>query len=102
MSISDAAVYLVGAATAYMLFLLKTAAKTTAEETAKAVIQQLVWPEELARELQKSRGVERQELRFKSYGALWKELRPLAIYDSTMINEASGMTRPSGGGCATK
>ena len=89
MSISDAAVYLVGAATAYMLFLLKTAAKTTAEETAKAVIQQLVWPEELARELQKSRGVERQELRFKSYGALWKELRPLAIYDSTMINKAT-------------
>src|SRR5260370_42376107 len=66
---------------------LQTAAKTTAEEAAKATIQQLKWPGELARELQKTRGVERQELRFKSYGALWKELRPLAIYDATVINK---------------
>jgi hypothetical protein len=42
---------------------------------------------ELAQELQKTRGVERQDLRFKSYGTLWKELRPLAIYDSTLITK---------------
>jgi hypothetical protein len=75
----------------YGLFLLKAgteaAVKTSAEEAAKATIQQLQWPAELARELQKTRGVERQELRFKSYGALWKELRPLAIYDATVINK---------------
>ena len=75
----------------YGLHLLKTATeaavKTSAEETAKATIQQLKWPGELARELQKTRGVERQELRFKSYGALWKELRLLAIYDATVINK---------------
>lgn len=75
----------------YGLLLLKTgteaAVKTSAEEAAKATIQQLKWPGELARELQKTRGVERQELRFKSYGALWKELRPLAIYDATGINK---------------
>ena len=57
----------------YGLRLLKTgteaAVKTSAEEAAKATIQQLKWPGELARELQKTRGVERQELRFKSYGA---------------------------------
>lgn len=74
----------------YALVLLKAgteaAVKTSAEEAAKATIQQLQWPAELARELQKTRGVERQELRFKSYGALWKELRPLAIYDETIIN----------------
>jgi len=74
----------------YGLRLLKTgteaAVKTSAEEAAKATIQQLKWPGELARELQKTRGVERQELRFKSYGSLWKELRPLAIYDATVIN----------------
>lgn len=75
----------------YSLRLLKTGTeafvKTTAEETAKATIQELKWPGELARELQKTRGVERQELRFISYGALWKELRPLAIYDSAVINQ---------------
>ena len=75
----------------YGLFLLRTATeaavKTSAEEAAKATIQQLQWPAELARELQKTRGVERQELRFKSYGALWKELRPLAIYDAKVINK---------------
>jgi hypothetical protein len=74
----------------YALVLLKAgteaAVKTSAEEAAKATIQQLQWPAELARELQKTRGVERQELRFKSYGALWKELRPLAIYDETVMN----------------
>jgi hypothetical protein len=37
-------------------------------------------------ELQKTRGIERQELRFKSYAGLWKQLRPLAIYDPTAIN----------------
>jgi hypothetical protein len=74
----------------YGLVLLKAgteaAVKTSAEEAAKATIQQLRWPAELARELQKTRGVERQELRFKGYGALWKELRPLAIYDATVID----------------
>jgi len=75
----------------YWLMLLRTATeaavKTSAEEAAKAAIQQLQWPAELARELQKTRGVERQELRFKGYGSLWKELRPLAIYDATVINK---------------
>lgn len=75
----------------YGLVLLKAgteaAVKTTAEEAAKATIEKLKWPGELARELQKTRGIERQELRFKSYGALWKELRPLAIYEATAINK---------------
>ena len=75
----------------YVLTLFKAgteaAVKTSAEEAAKATIQQLKWPGELARELQKTRGIERQELRFKSYGALWKELRPLAIYDATVIDK---------------
>jgi hypothetical protein len=69
----------------YFLFMFKAATeaavKTSAEEGAKAALRDLEWPREFARELQKSRGLERQELRFKSYGALWKELRPLAIYD---------------------
>jgi hypothetical protein len=79
------------AAGGYALHLLKTGAeaavKTSAEEASKATVRELNWARELARELQKTRGVERQELRFKSYGALWKELRPLAIYDATVFNK---------------
>lgn len=75
----------------YALVLLKAttqaAAKTSAEELAKAAVKQYQWQAELARELQKTRGVERQELRFQSYGALWQKLRPLAIYDETVINK---------------
>jgi hypothetical protein len=71
----------------------EAAVKTSAEEGAKAAIRDLEWPREFARELQKSRGLERQELRFKSYGTLWKELRPLAIYDAVRIDSvvASGL-----------
>jgi len=80
---------LVGLA-AWTLRLLKagveSAVKSTAEEAAKATVRELQWPAELGRELQKTRGVERQELRYASYGALWKELRPLAIYDTTVID----------------
>jgi hypothetical protein len=90
-SILSALVFGLFALGAYLVVLVRksieVAVKTTAEETAKATIQQLRWPAELAQELQKTRGVERQELRFKSYGALWKELRPLAIYDETVINK---------------
>jgi hypothetical protein len=83
---------LVGAG-GYALYLLKegthAAVKATAEEAAKATIEELQWPRELARELQKTRGVERQELRYKSYGALWGKLRPLAIYDKAVINRGT-------------
>jgi len=77
----------------YVLLLFKAgteaAVKTSAEKAAEAALKQLEWPAELMRELQKSRGTERQELRFKSYGALWKELRPLAIYDVTVIDKTT-------------
>ena len=61
--------------------------KKSAEEGARAAIQDLEFPREFRRELQKVRGKERQELRFKSYGALWKELRALAIYDTTPLDK---------------
>ncbi len=48
----------------------------------------------LARELEKTRGTERQELRFESYGTLWAEMRPLAIYDKTPI-DAQAMAKMS-------
>jgi len=65
---------------------LTAGAKASAEEGAKTAIKNINWPVELGQELQKSRAVERQELRFKSYGELWKRLRPLAIYSDKPIN----------------
>jgi hypothetical protein len=66
---------------------LEETVKTSAQEAVKATAKELYWTKELTRELQKARGVERQELRFKSYGGLWRELRPLAIYDKTVIDK---------------
>lgn len=66
---------------------LEETVKASAQEAAKEIAKELYWTKELARELQKTRGIERQELRFKSYGGLWKELRPLAIYDKTVIDK---------------
>jgi hypothetical protein len=75
---------------AFVVYLLRTgieaAAKTGAEEAVKNTLHDLHWSAELAQELQKTRGIERQELRYKSYGALWKELRPLAVYDATILD----------------
>jgi hypothetical protein len=92
MSGSNALALLLGLG-AYVLLLLRTgsqaAVKASAEEAAKSALRQFTWPADLARELQKSRGLERQELRFKSYGALWKELRPLAVYDESLIDKST-------------
>jgi hypothetical protein len=63
---------------------LKVATTETVKASVAAQVKesfaQLHWPVELERVLQKTRGVERQELRFKSYGGLWARLRPLASY----------------------
>ena len=77
----------------YLLVLLKAGAKTAVETATKegvqAAMREIEWPAQLARTLEKTRGVERQELRFRCYGALWKELRPLAIYDPSSITKQS-------------
>jgi hypothetical protein len=63
---------------------------TGAEQATKAQVDELMVElnrqSVLARELEKTRGTERQELRFESYGTLWAEMRPLAIYDTSPIN----------------
>src|SRR5262249_60476056 len=78
---------------AYLITLAKTGfearVKAGAEEGAKVAIKNANWAQELAQVLEKTRGTERQELRFKSYGALWKTLRPLAIYDSAPFDSAA-------------
>ena len=71
---------------------------TGAEQATKAqvdeVMAELNRQSVLGRELEKTRGTERQELRFESYGRLWAEMRPLAIYDKSPIN-AEEMARLS-------
>jgi hypothetical protein len=36
-----------------------------------------------------ARGTERQELRFTSYGELWRRMRPLAIYDDSPVDRTT-------------
>jgi hypothetical protein len=64
-------------------------AKSAAEEGAKVAIKNINWSEELRQEIEKSRGVERQNLRFESYGELWKRMRPLAIYTDGSITSTT-------------
>ena len=64
-------------------------AKIAAEEGTKTAIKNANWQIELRQEIEKSRGVKRQELKFKSYGSLWNRLRPLAIYSDKPMNRAT-------------
>src|SRR5687768_15759945 len=63
--------------------------KASAEKGVEVAIKNVNWRTELAQELEKARGVERQEIRFKSYGALWTNMRPLAIFDRTVIDRST-------------
>jgi hypothetical protein len=65
-----------------------------AKDQATESVTRRNWPRALARELERLRGTERQERRFISYGKLWAEMRPLAIYGTSRIDgEAmSGMS----------
>jgi hypothetical protein len=67
-----------------------------AEQATKAqvdeVMAELNRQSALARELERTRGTERQELRFESYGRLWAEMRPLAIYDDSPIDSQAMAT----------
>lgn len=65
---------------------LRSSIEQATRDQTSEIIRQLNWPKELARQLEQTRGTERQELRFESYGKLWAEMRPLAIYDDTRIN----------------
>jgi hypothetical protein len=66
-----------------------SAANTAAEEGARAGVKAINWPRELAQELEKTRGTERQERRFDAYSALWKKLRRLALYDQAVPDPTS-------------
>ena len=60
-----------------------------AEDAVTEALKQRNWPAELARELEKERGTQRQELRFESYGKLWAKMRPLAVYSKEDVDRSS-------------
>jgi hypothetical protein len=80
----------VGAVAAWLKGTTVDAAKAAAEAGAKSgaelAIKNINWPTELRQELEKTRGTERQEKRFEAYAQLWKQQRPLAIYDETRLD----------------
>jgi hypothetical protein len=65
---------------------LGAAAEQASKDQAAEIVRQINRAAVLARELEQVRGSERQELRFTSYGTLWAEMRPLAIYDDSPID----------------
>lgn len=64
----------------------RSGAEQFAKDQATEIGRQINRAAVLARELERIRGTERQELRFTSYGKLWAKMRPLAIYDDSPIN----------------
>jgi hypothetical protein len=58
-----------------------------AKDQATEIVSQVNRLAVLSRKLEETRGTERQELRFTSYGQLWAEMRPLAIYDDSPIDQ---------------
>lgn len=69
--------------------LFGSAAEQTVTRHVGELMTELNRASALARELEKTRGTERQELRFTSYGKLWAEMRPLAIYDDSPIDQTT-------------
>ncbi len=67
-------------------FVFRKVVETAAEDGAKTAIKNINWPEKLRQELERARGLERQELRFKSYGGLWHCLHPLAVYSEESLD----------------
>ena len=61
-------------------------AEQFAKDQASELNRELNRAASLARQLEQTRGTERQELRFTSYGLLWAKMRALAIYDESPVN----------------
>ncbi len=57
-----------------ILALLQAGAKRGLERSAELFVNNANWSRELAQQLERARGLGRQEARLDSYGALWKEL----------------------------
>jgi hypothetical protein len=73
---------------AILLAAARKGVEVAAGNAAADAVTRLTWSGELARELQKVRGTERQEARLTSYGDLWARMRPTAIYDRTPFTRA--------------
>ena len=90
--ILNSATLVLVAAGGVVLRLAQAGLEAGAKKGAEEAIARINWPTELAHALESARGVERQELRFTSYSALWSKLRPLALYDDKAVNKASAVS----------
>jgi hypothetical protein len=93
-------VTIVGGVVAWLKATTVDAAKAAAEAGAKSgaelAIKNANWPTELQQILERTRGTERQEQRFEAYAQLWKQQRPLAIYDTTRLDTKTAASLSSG------
>lgn len=72
-----------------VLLLLRAVLVRAVERATEEAITRRLQPDVLARELEKVRGIERQELRFTAYGQLWAALGPTAIYVDSTLDRAT-------------
>jgi hypothetical protein len=72
-----------------VLAFFRSGVEQAVKEQVTETFSRINWQAVLGRELERIRGTERQELRFASYGKLWSEMRPLAIYDDSPINRGT-------------
>jgi hypothetical protein len=75
-----------GAVVARLGPVAEKAAESGASRGATLAVEHVDWPNKLREELEKTRGTERQELRFAAYAKLWSRQRPLAIYDTSRLD----------------
>ena len=71
------------------LALIRKSLETAVTKTTENAIAKASWSQVLARELEKTRGAERQEVRLRSYGRLWSKMRPTAIYGGTNFDRST-------------
>jgi hypothetical protein len=69
-----------------LLALMRKSMETAVTKATENAVAKANWPHVLARELEKTRGVERQEGRLQSYGILWSRMRTTASYDKAAFN----------------
>lgn len=78
----DLAILVLAALIGASLLFMRTAISAAAKSGVETAVKQVDWPNELAREMEKVRGTERNQIRFESYGGLWAAMRPVAVYDT--------------------
>jgi hypothetical protein len=86
-TVLDALILIVVALGGLVWLSVRAGVEQIGKEQAAEAAREINRAAELDRQLERIRGTQRQELRFTSYGRLWLEMRPLAIYDDSPIDQ---------------